>query len=88
MDKRHTPQRLYDVFQPLIGLVEIRCLSAWHGHQALPLVFPMYIPSQTTIHQLSVAIEEGGGKALFGFVSLLYTSLGRDDYSSSSPIAL
>ena len=69
-----TPQRLYDVFQPLMkDWSKSDCLSAWHGHQAFSLVFPnVHTLAETTIHQLSVAIEEGGGKA---FVRLCFVTV-------------
>ena len=60
-----TPQGLYDVLQPLMtDWPKSDCVSAWHGRQAFSLVFPnVHTLAETTIHQLSVAIEEGGGKA-------------------------
>ena len=58
-----TPQGLYDVLQPLMdGWPKSKCIAAWHGRDAFSL-FPKHGTEEKTVHQLNVAVEEGGGRA-------------------------
>ena len=60
-----TPQGLYDVLQPLMdGWPKSKCIAAWHGRDAFSMVFPnVHATEEKTVHQLNVAVEEGGGRA-------------------------
>ena len=65
MDRYLHPQGLYDVLQPLMdGWPKSKCIAAWHGRDAFSMVFPnVHGTEEKTVHQLNVAVEEGGGRA-------------------------